>query len=211
MQDHKTTLAARQGTRIARILLLYYTAFDRRHHVDAKAEHRFHLVALATIAAWAVSTAAVACVEGDVRGEAVTIEREVGTTASGEEAAIRVLGAGWFRVAEIVKHGGNTDNTSVTLELDGEPMITISFATLKNQWNQSETPFFVAKVSTEGDTSRMTIWYSPELKFRGMMTLRVEVGEDGVAALRMRTVMNKPAPHEHIAGQLGIAGMPAFR
>jgi hypothetical protein len=180
----------------------------------ANAKHRLHQLKFAAIAAvgmGAVSAPALACVEGDVRGEAVTIERELGTTASGEEAAIRVLGAGWFRVAEIVKHGGSTDNTSVTLELDGEPMITTSFAVLKNQWNQSETPFFVAKVSTEGDTSRMTIWYSPELKFRGMMTLRVEVGEDGVAALQMRAVMNKPAPHEHLAGQLGISGTPAFR
>jgi hypothetical protein len=192
-------------------VLLYYTAFDRRYPVYPKAAHRSYLPALAAVAAWAVSVAAIACVEGDVRGEAVTIEREVGTTASGEEAAIRILGAGWFRAAEVVKQGGSTDNTYVTLELDGEPMITISFARLKNQWSQLETPFIVAKVSTDGDTSRMTIWYSPELKFRGMATLRVEVGEDGVGSLRMRTVMNKPAPHEHLASQLGIPGLPAFR
>jgi hypothetical protein len=193
-------------------VLLYYTAFDRRYHVYPNAAHRLHLAALAAIAAWAVSAAAIACVEGDVRGEAVTIEREVGTTASGEETAIRILGAGWFRAAEVVKQGGTTDQTSVTLELDGEPMISISFARLKNQWSQLETPFIVAKVSTEGDTSRMTIWYSPELKFRGMATLRVEVEEDGVGSLRMRAVMNKPAPHEHLAGPPGgIPGLPAFR
>jgi len=166
----------------------------------------------AAIAAAGVSAAALACVEGDVRGDIVTIEREVGSTPSGEEAAIRVLGAGWFRAIEVVKQGGSTDNTSVTLELDGEPMITASFATLKNQWSQIETPVFVAKVSTVGDTSRMTIWYQPELKFRGMATLRVEVEEDGVASLQMRTVMNKPAPHEHVVGQLGsIPGLPAFK
>jgi hypothetical protein len=183
-----------------------------RYRVYPNTAHRLHLTALAAIAACAVSVAAIACVEGDVRGEAVTIEREVGTTASGEEAAIRILGAGWFRAAEVVKQGGSTDNTNVTLELDGEPMITISFARLKNQWNQLETSFIVAKVSTEGDTSRMTIWYSPELKFRGMATLRVEVEEEGVGSLRMRTVMNKPAPHEHLAGQPGgLPGLPAFK
>ena len=174
--------------------------------------HLLGLAALAAAGAWAVSAVALACVEGDIRGEIVTIEREVGSTASGEEAAIRVLGAGWFRAAEVVKQGGSTDKTSVTLELDGEPMISTSFATLKNQWRQIETPFIVAKVSTVGDTSRMTLWYSPELKFRGMVTLRVEVEEDGVASLQMRTVMNKPAPHEHIVGQLGsIPGLPAFK
>jgi hypothetical protein len=180
--------------------------------VYANAAIRSHSWALATVAAWAASTAAVACVEGDVRGEAVTIEREVGTTPSGEEAAIRILGAGWFRAAEVVKQGGSTDQTSVTLELDGEPMITASFAALKNQWTQLETPYIVAKVSTEGDASRMTIWYSPELKFRGMAILRVDVEEDGVTSLRMRTVMNKPAPHEHLAGQPGgLPGLPAFK
>jgi len=183
-----------------------------KSRVYPKTMDRLCLTAFGAVAAWAVSVTAVACVEGDVRGEAITIEREVGTTASGQEAAIRILGAGWFRAAEIVKQGGTTDNTNVTLELDGEPMITISFARLKNQWSQLETSFIVAKVSTEGDTSRMTIWYSPELKFRGMATLRVEVEEEGVDRLRLRTVMNKPAPHEHLAGQPGgIPGMPAFK
>jgi hypothetical protein len=79
--------------------------------VYARAVHRLHLPALVAAAAWAVSAAATACVEGDVRGEAVTIEREVGTTASGEEAAIRILGAGWFRAAEVLKQGGSSDNT----------------------------------------------------------------------------------------------------
>jgi hypothetical protein len=153
-----------------------------------------------------------ACVEGDVRGEAVTVHREVGATAAGEEAAMRVLGAGWFRAAEIVKQGGSTDKTSVTIELDGEPVITTSFATLKNQWNQLGTSFIVAKVTTVADTSTMTIWYSPELKFRGILALRIEVEEDGVDGLQMRAVMNKPAPHEHIPGQIGTAlALPAFK
>jgi hypothetical protein len=45
-----------------------------------------------------------------------------------------------------------------------------------------------------------------------MATLRVQVGEDGVDRLRLRTVMNKPAPHEHLAGQPGgMPGLPAFK
>jgi len=44
----------------------------------------------------------------------------------------------------------------------------------------------------------MTIWYAPELKFRNMAAIRIEVQEDGVDNLKLRTVMNKPAPHEHI-------------
>ena len=47
------------------------------------------------------STAAFACVKGDVRGETVSIEREVGTVPSGEEAEILILGASGFRAAEV--------------------------------------------------------------------------------------------------------------
>jgi hypothetical protein len=158
------------------------------------------------------SMPALPCVEGDLRGEAVTIEREVGPTAAGKEAAIQVLGAGWFHAAEVVKRGGSTDNTYVTLELDGKQMVSASFANLKNQWNQLATPYIVMKVQTAGDTDTMTIWYAPELKFRGIAALRIEVQEDGVNALRMRTVMNKPAPHEHLPGQPGTAlALPAFK
>jgi len=161
---------------------------------------------------WAAATVAFACVEGDLRGEAVAFEREVGATPAGDEASMNVLGAGWFRVASIQKHGGSSDQTYVTLELDGAPMITASFASLKKPWMQLNTSFIVANVQTEGDTSTMTIWYSPELKFRAMAVLRVDVKEDGVDSLRMRTVMNKPAPHEHIAGQIGtVAALPAFK
>jgi hypothetical protein len=167
--------------------------------------------AVAAAAMWAASTIAAACVEGDVRGEAVTVHQEAGATAAGETAAMRVLGAGWFRAAEIVKQGGSSDKTSVTIELDGEAVITTSFSTLKNQWNQLGTSFIVAKVTTVGDTSTMTIWYSPELKFRGILALRVDVEEDGVESVRMRAVLNKPAPHEHVPGQVGTLILPAFR
>ncbi len=176
-------------------------------------ERTLTLLACAAAAAmWASSSVAVACVEGDLRGEAVTFEREVGVSPAGDEASMNVLGAGWFRVASIQKHGGSSDQTYVTLELDGQPVITASFAALKNPWMQLNTPFIVANVQTEGDTSTMTIWYSPELKFRAMAVLRVDVQEDGVDSLRMRTVMNKPAPHEHPPGTAPTTlALPAFK
>jgi len=176
--------------------------------------HRFQSVLLvfAAACAWIGSTAALACVEGDLRGEAVTFERAVGPTAAGKDAAIQVLGAGWFHAAEVVKEGGSTDNTYVTLELDGQQIVSTSFANLKNQWMQLSTPYIVLNVKTDGNKNTMTIWYAPELKFRGIAALRIEVQEDGVDGLRMRTVMNKPAPHEHPPGQPGTAlALPAFK
>jgi len=160
---------------------------------------------------WAGATAAVAC--GEVfRGDIVIADREVGATPSGEAASFHVLGAGWFRAAEVVKHGGSSDKTYVTLELDGEQVISTSFANLKNPWMELNTPLIVVNVRASGDTSTMTIWYSPELKFSTMAVLRINVEEDGVDSLKMHTVMNKPAPHEHIAGQIGtVAALPAFK
>ena len=181
--------------------------------MSLKSRHLAHLRSFAAaLVLLTAATAALAC--GEVfRGDKVTAEREVGATHTGETASFHVLGAGWFHAAEIVKHGGSTDNTVVTLELDGEPIITASFADLKNPWREINTPFLIVNVRTVGDTSTMTVWYAPELKFSSMAALRIEVQEEGVDSLKMRTVMNKPAPHEHIAGQQigNIAALPAFK
>lgn len=153
-----------------------------------------------------------ACVEGDVRGEVVQLEKSVDVHGSGERTSVPIHGAGWFRAVSVEKRGGTTDQTTVTIELDGEEMISTSFATLKNAWNQLSTSFIVAHVRTQGDLSVMTIWYSPELKFRALANLRVEIDEDGVESVKMNAVMNKPAPHEHVPGQPGtVAALPAFK
>lgn len=168
----------------------------------------------AAIALLIAPAVALACGEL-LKGEMVATERELGATATGDSRMHHVLGAGWFRAVEITKRGGISDDTTVTLELDGEPMISTSFAALKNPWMQLDTPLMGAKVRTEGDTSTMTIWYSQELKFLTMAAVRVDVREDGVEDLRLRTVMNKPAPHEHIAGQAigttAAVSLPAFK
>jgi hypothetical protein len=177
--------------------------------MNATAGRSVHLLCAAAV--WAASAAALACVDGAPKGEMVTVQREVGATALGEQARFHVLGAGWFGAAEIVKQGGTNDATYVTVELDGAEMITTSFASLKNPWMQLNTPYLVANVRSDGHTSTMTIWYSPELKFRAIMALRVTVEEDGVEGLRMRAVMNKPGPHEDPVGQSTALALPAFK
>jgi hypothetical protein len=166
----------------------------------------------AAIAILLAPTAGVACVEGEVRGEAVNLERDAGTLANGEEASMQVVGAGWFHAAEIVKKGGTNANTSVTVELDGEPMMVTSFATLKNKWMQLQTSNIIATVRTVGDENVMTLWYMPDLKFNTRVVVRVGVEEEGVEDLRMRAVLSKPLPHSHPAGQAGtLAALPAFK
>jgi hypothetical protein len=166
-------------------------------------------VALAVCAAPA---AVLACVDGAPKGEVVTIQRDVVITGADQRADFHVMGAGWFRATEITKQGGASDNTEVIVELDGEQVFSASFASLKKPWMQLNTPFIVAKVEADGDTSVMTIWYAPELKFRAMLAVRVEVHEEGVQSMHMRAVMNKPGPHEDKPGQTAAAAaLPAFK
>jgi hypothetical protein len=160
----------------------------------------------------ALSPYAIACVE-DIRGEAVTIDRTAKSTSSGTKETMNVLGGGWFRAAEIVKEGGSSDETYVTLELDGQGMITTSFASLKNPWMQLNTPYIVANVRSEGNTRTMTIWYSPELRFMALVVLHVDVQEEGVDSVRMRAVMNKAIHLAPLPGMPTAAAtaLPAFK
>jgi hypothetical protein len=161
---------------------------------------------------WAFSsTLAMACVN-DILGEAVTIEQAAQSTSSGAEIKMDRLGGGWFQAAEIVKEGGSTDETYVTLALDGQEMITTSFASLENPWMQLDTPYIMANVRAEGNRRTMTIWYTPELRFMFLVSLHVDVHEEGVDSVRMRAVMNKAI---HIAPLPGMptanAALPAFK
>ncbi len=164
----------------------------------------------AALAMCAAPAAVLACVDGAPMGEAVTIQREVGTTAAGGRADFHVMGAGWFGAVEIVKQGGVSDDTKVIIELDGEAVFSTSFASLKKPWMQLGTPHLVAKAQGEGDTSSLTVWYSPGLKFRAILAVRVLVEEEGVRGMRMRAVMNKPGPHEDPPGTTALA-LPAFK
>ena len=168
------------------------------------------LMALAAAAVWAMP--ALACVEGAPRGEAITAERDLGAVAEGEEATMQAIGAGWFHAAEIVKRGGTTDHTNVTVELDGEPFISTSFANLKNAWMQLETVNMIAKVHTVGDISTMTIWYKPDLIFNTRVVVRVDVEEPGVENVLTRAVLSRALPHSHPAGQgATVLALPAFK
>jgi hypothetical protein len=152
-----------------------------------------------------------ACVEGDVRGEAVKVERSPGSMASGEEASMQVVGAGWFHAVEVVKKGGSSDNVSVTVELDGAPLMATSFATLKNKWMQLQTNNIIATVRTVGDEDVLTLWYTPDVKFNTHVAVRIMVEEQGVDDLRMRAVLSRALPHSHPNGTAALAALPAFK
>lgn len=159
----------------------------------------------------ATSPATMACAEV-LRGEAVTLERAHGATREGDNAGVQILGAGWFRAATVTKVGGTTHDTTLVVELDGEPLVSATFATLRDGWRQVQSSTLSVTLAVDGDTSTLTVWYPDELKFRALANLRVDVREDGVQSLRVSAVLNKPAPHEHVPGTPGaVAGLPAFK
>jgi hypothetical protein len=164
-----------------------------------------------TIALWSWNASALGCGDMDFLGDAVNIDKTMVSPLEGAHGSIQVVGGGWFHATEVVKTGGSDDNTTVVIELDGLQMLSISFATLKNPWMQVETAYFMANVRTEGETSRMTIWYTPELNFRGIMAVRVFVTEADVRNVQVHAVLNKPAPHEHLAGQPNLSNLPIFK
>ncbi len=158
------------------------------------------------------SASVLACVEGEVRGEPINPERNVGALAQGEGASMQIVGAGWFHAAEIVKTGRSSDATYVTIELDGEPLMRTSFATLKNKWMQTGNAFLIADVRSEGDVDTMTIWYRPDVKFNTVATVRVDVDEEGVDRIVLRSVLSRALPHSHPNGQpTATAALPAFK
>jgi hypothetical protein len=179
-----------------------------------RSSSRYSLPWSATLLACALSLAAGlarACVEGDVRGEAVNVERNAGSMASGEEASMQVVGAGWFHAVEVIKKGRSTDHTSVTLELDGAPLMVTSFATLKNKWMQLQTNNIIATVRTVGDEDVLTLWYTPDLKFNTHVAVRIAVEEEGVEDLRMRAVLSRALPHSHPNGTGALAALKLFK
>lgn len=172
---------------------------------------RIPLLALLGASFTAASPEALPCAEV-LRGEAVTLERDQVAPQEGGNAGVQILGAGWFRAATVTKVGGSTHDTTLTVELDGEPLVSACFATLRDGWRQVQSNALSVTLTTEGETSTLTVWYPDELKFRALANLRVDVREDGVRSLRVSAVLNKPAPHEHVPGTPGaVAGLPAFK
>lgn len=155
--------------------------------------------------------ATMACAEV-LRGEAVTLERGRETPGAGDNAGVQVLGAGWFRAATVTKVGGTTHDTTLTVELDGEPLVRATFAELRDGWRQVQSGALSITLRTEGNVSVLTVWYPDELKFSALANLRVDVAEAGVESVRVSAVLNKPAPHEHVPGNAAaVAGLPVFK
>lgn len=159
----------------------------------------------------AAAPATMACAEV-LRGEAVSVERNREAPGAGDNAGVQVLGAGWFRAATVTKVGGTTHDTTLTVELDGEPLVRATFAELRDGWRQVQSGALSITLRTEGNVSVLTVWYPDELKFRALANLRVDVAEAGVESVRVSAVLNKPAPHEHVPGNAAaVAGLPVFK
>jgi hypothetical protein len=130
--------------------------------------------------------------DDDFLGPPLVSARRLEDMQPGQQAAVEHAGPGWLHSAQIVKVGGKTGETYVSIEIDGRVLYGNSFATLKNPWMQIDTLFMLANVRQDGDSETMTVWYTPALQYRDRVSVRVEVQEPGVRAVYISALHSLP-------------------
>lgn len=111
-------------------------------------------------------------------------ERTEGILASTEKGKTYTLvslkGPGLFLAAKVVKLGGNTDSTSVILDIDGRNITTLAYIGAAAQAFTQQNPFGVVMLKSSNTTKNLTIGFPYPLCFKKELKLSVFVGEHGV-------------------------------
>lgn len=93
-----------------------------------------------------------------------------------ENELVSLEGPGTFVSARVVKQGGASGITFVSLEIDGKVVVNRSVAALKNWGMTQNNPFGVA-VFTAGDIDTVTIGFQQPIAFKDSLVLKAIVGE----------------------------------
>ena len=99
-----------------------------------------------------------------------------------ENELVSLEGPGTFVSARMVKQGGASGITFVSLEIDGNVVVNRSVAALKNWGMTQNNPFGVA-VLTAGDIDTVTIGFQQPIAFEESLVLKAIVEEDGVVQI----------------------------
>ena len=102
------------------------------------------------------------------------------TSASGDHVLVSLRGPGVFLGAAVVKQGGDSGLTFVTLDIDGRNVTNISFAAAGNAGLTQPNPFGLALL-TGSDLTNLTIGFPSPLRYARALTLAVSINEGGVA------------------------------
>jgi hypothetical protein len=99
-----------------------------------------------------------------------------------ENELVWLEGPGAFVSARMVKQGGASGLTAVSLEIDGKIVVQRNVAALKNWGMTQDNPFGVA-VFTAGDIDTVTIGFQQPVAFEESLLLKAIVNEDGVVQI----------------------------
>lgn len=114
--------------------------------------------------------------------DAEQAEGLVSAPETGEHVLVSLEGPGVFVAARMVKQGGVSGLTAVTLEIDGKTVVQRNIAALRNWGMTQMNPFGVVLLSS-GDIDTVTIGYPVSIAYRHSLTLKAMVGESGVVQI----------------------------
>ena len=100
----------------------------------------------------------------------------------GEHVLVQLKGPGLFLAAEVVKQGGASGLTFVSLDIDGRNVVNLSYAAAQNWGLVHPNPFGIVLLQGAG-IQNFTMGFPVPLRFRSELRLSVVVDEDGVAQI----------------------------
>jgi hypothetical protein len=100
--------------------------------------------------------------------------------ALGDHVLVSIVGPGKFVSARMVKQGGLSGLTAISLEIDGNIVENRNVAALKNWGMTQSNPFGVVVQSPSAGIDTVTIGFPEALVFESNLTLKAVVNEMGV-------------------------------
>lgn len=113
------------------------------------------------------------------------------TNPSGGHKLVVLEGPGLFVSAHVSKQGGDTDLTFVSLDLDGENVVNISYAAARNLGFTQSNPYGLVLLQTR-PIDNLTIGYPAPLHFERELLLSVQVNEPNVAQILANVIHGTP-------------------
>jgi len=101
-----------------------------------------------------------------------------------DHVLVELDGPGCFLSARVIKQGGDSNLTFVTLEVDGQPVMSRSVAALLNWGLVTNSPAGIAVLPGTPSIHTVTVGFPVPLTFQESLVLSVSVGADpGIAQI----------------------------
>ncbi len=96
---------------------------------------------------------------------------------------VRITGPGKFLSAQVSKQGGSNDLTFVNLTVDGQNVVSISYAAAKNIGYGADNLFGLKLLETPSGIKNLTIGFPGLLEFKQELVLGITVRETAIAQI----------------------------